>query len=175
MDCSLQDSSVCGILHTRIMEWVVIPFSRGSSQSRDWTHVFCISCIGRHILYHWEAQWQAYSLPLGKPTGRHILYHLGSPDQALGKNRTRYSYNVIRSLFSFSGLTWFSKSFLLETKKMNDSTLTFYQWTIPAERYYKTSFSMVLEHAPGFTFIGSLGYSVLICESIILTSGDKTC
>ena len=31
---------------------VAIPFSRGSSQPRHWTHVFCISCIDRQILDH---------------------------------------------------------------------------------------------------------------------------
>ena len=35
MDCSLPGSSVHGILPVRILEWVAIPFSRGSSQSRD--------------------------------------------------------------------------------------------------------------------------------------------
>ncbi|CAM9632051.1 unnamed protein product [Rangifer tarandus platyrhynchus] len=35
MDCSLPGSSVHGILQTRILEWVAIPFSRGSSQPRD--------------------------------------------------------------------------------------------------------------------------------------------
>ena len=28
MDCSLPGSSVCGILQTRILEWVAVPFSR---------------------------------------------------------------------------------------------------------------------------------------------------
>ena len=35
MDYSLQGSSVHGILQGRIMEWVAIPFSRGSSQPQD--------------------------------------------------------------------------------------------------------------------------------------------
>ena len=35
MDCSLPGSSVPGILQARILEWVAIPFSRGSSQPRD--------------------------------------------------------------------------------------------------------------------------------------------
>ena len=51
-------SSVHGIPQARILEWVAIFFSRGSSQPRDQTHVSCISCIGRQILYHcttWEA------------------------------------------------------------------------------------------------------------------------
>ena len=50
MDYSLPGSSVHEILQARILEWVVIPFSRWSSQPRDLTHV---SCIGRWILYHW--------------------------------------------------------------------------------------------------------------------------
>ena len=35
MDCSLPGSSVHGILQTRILEWVDIPFSKGSSQPTD--------------------------------------------------------------------------------------------------------------------------------------------
>ena len=31
MDCNPPDSSVHGILQTRVLEWVTIPFSRGSS------------------------------------------------------------------------------------------------------------------------------------------------
>ena len=42
MDCSLPGSSVHGILQARILEWVVIPFSRESSQPRDWTWISCI-------------------------------------------------------------------------------------------------------------------------------------
>ena len=50
-------SSVHGIFQARILEWVAISYSRGSSQPRDWTHISCISCIGRWILYRcatWE-------------------------------------------------------------------------------------------------------------------------
>ena len=43
MDCSPSGSSVHGILQARILEWVVISFSRGSSQPRDWTRFFCIA------------------------------------------------------------------------------------------------------------------------------------
>ena len=40
MDCSTPGSPVPGISQARILEWVAISFSRGSSQPRDWTHVF---------------------------------------------------------------------------------------------------------------------------------------
>ena len=39
VDCSLPGSSVHGILQARLLEWVAIPFSRGSSQPRDQTTV----------------------------------------------------------------------------------------------------------------------------------------
>ena len=48
-------SSVHGIFQARILEWVAISSSRGSSQPGDWT---CVPCIGRQILYHW-ATWEA--------------------------------------------------------------------------------------------------------------------
>ena len=41
--CSLPRSSIHGILQARILEWVAIPFSRGSSQPRDQTWVSCIA------------------------------------------------------------------------------------------------------------------------------------
>ena len=59
MDCSPPGSSVRGISKTRILEWVAISSSRGSSRPGDRTHVSCISWEGRWILYH--------------------LCHLGSP------------------------------------------------------------------------------------------------
>ena len=41
-DCSPPGSSVRGILQARILEWVAMPSSRGSSQPRDRTQVSCI-------------------------------------------------------------------------------------------------------------------------------------
>ena len=59
MDWSLPGSSVHGIFQARILEWVAISWSRGSSQPRKSN--LCLL----HLL-----QWQANSLP---------LQHLGSP------------------------------------------------------------------------------------------------
>ena len=66
MDSSPPASSVHGILQARILEWVAIPFSRGSSQPRDWTPV---TNFGRQVLYH--------------------LSHQGSPLETL--DQARYS------------------------------------------------------------------------------------
>ena len=37
--CYLMDCTVCGILQARTLEWVAVPFSRGSSQCRDRTQI----------------------------------------------------------------------------------------------------------------------------------------
>ena len=49
MDCSPPGSSVFGVLQARILEWVVIPFSKGSPQPRDGTQV---SCMASRYFYH---------------------------------------------------------------------------------------------------------------------------
>ena len=53
MDCSPPDSSVYRIFRARILVWVAISFSRGSSQPRDRNCISCAFCIGRQVLYHW--------------------------------------------------------------------------------------------------------------------------
>ena len=47
MDCSLPGSLVHGILQARILKWVAISFSKGSSRPRDQTQVSCI--VGRRF------------------------------------------------------------------------------------------------------------------------------
>ena len=50
---SLPASSFHGILQARILEWVVISYSRGSSWPRDQTHVSCVSCIADGSFTYW--------------------------------------------------------------------------------------------------------------------------
>ena len=49
MDCSLPSSSIYGIFQARVLEWVAISFSRGSSQPRDQTQVSRIA--GRRFTF----------------------------------------------------------------------------------------------------------------------------
>ena len=59
MDCCPPGSSIHGLFQLRILEWVAISSSKGSSWPSNQNHVFCVSCIGSRILYHratWEAQ-----------------------------------------------------------------------------------------------------------------------
>ena len=71
VDSTLLGSSVHGILQTRILEWVAMPFSRGSSQPRGQTQVSCIAgrfftiCAAREAQEYWSGQ------PI--PSPRHLL------------------------------------------------------------------------------------------------------
>ena len=65
MDCSQPGSSVHGILQARVLEWVAIPFSRGSSQPRDWTQLGLLNC--RHILYCLNHQGSPTLKPFPRP------------------------------------------------------------------------------------------------------------
>ena len=60
MDCSPPGSPVHGIFQARILEWIAISSSRGSSWPRDQT---CVSCL---------LHWQANSLP--QSPGKHRKY-----------------------------------------------------------------------------------------------------
>ena len=57
MDYSSPVFSVPGILHARILEWVAIPFSRGSSWFRDQT---CVSCTARRFFTVWATREAPY-------------------------------------------------------------------------------------------------------------------
>ena len=59
MDCSPPGSSVLGISQAKILEWVAISFSRGSSLPRDRT---LISCIAGRVF-------------TAEPPGKHIQWH----------------------------------------------------------------------------------------------------
>ena len=50
MDYSLQGFSIHAIFQIRVLEWVTISFSLGSSWPRDWTCGSCISCIASRFL-----------------------------------------------------------------------------------------------------------------------------
>ena len=67
MDCSLPGSSVHGLLQVRILEWVAMPSSRGSSQPKDQT-----------MSTTFNLNWQAGSLPLAPP-GKPILKWVSYP------------------------------------------------------------------------------------------------
>ena len=65
MDSSPPGSSVHGNFQAKILEWVTIFFSKGSSRPRDRNCISYVSCIGRWVLYQYSH--------LGSPT-IHIIF-----------------------------------------------------------------------------------------------------
>ena len=66
MDCGSPGSSAHGILQARILEWVAISYSRGSSRPKDWTrvsHRFFILWVTREALYIHTAAKSLQSCP----------------------------------------------------------------------------------------------------------------
>ena len=63
LDCSPPGSSVHGILQARILEWVAISFSRGSSRRREWIQVSCIAgrCFNLWAIYEMSG-WMNHNL-----------------------------------------------------------------------------------------------------------------
>ena len=114
MDCSPPGSSVHGILQVKILEWVAIPSSRGSSQPRDQTLVsriagwfFTIWALGKtHIRRIYFTIWEycALNFPMElfflKPLILHIesslmaqtvkasAYNAGNPGSIPGSGRS---------------------------------------------------------------------------------------
>ena len=84
MDCSPPGSPIHGILQARIMEWVAISFSRGSSRPRDWTQVSCITGGCFTILATREGQSESHSV-VSDSLWPHGLYSSwNSPGQNTG-------------------------------------------------------------------------------------------
>ena len=79
IDCSPPGPSVHGILQARIIEWVAMPSCRGSSQPRDGTSVFCISCVEGGFFTHW-ATWEAPPKSLHEILYFQVLVALSFPN-----------------------------------------------------------------------------------------------
>ena len=74
MDYSLPCSSINGILQARVLEWVAIPFSRGSSQSRDWIQVSrivgrCFTIWATREVVYFPLNWTKEFPPVQCPEG----------------------------------------------------------------------------------------------------------
>ena len=95
IDCSLPGSSVHGIFQARILEWVAISFSRGSSQPRDQTQV---SPTAGRLFTMWatrKAQSESRSV-VSNSLQPHGLY---SPWNSPGQNTRVGSLSLLQGIF----------------------------------------------------------------------------
>ena len=96
MDCSLPGSSIHGIPQVKILEWITLPFSRGSSQSRTW-----VSRIAGRFFTIW-ATWEILNYLKHHLTD--VKGQLGSVSEALlfrGGNRVTGTCKSWPGIFSY--------------------------------------------------------------------------
>ena len=86
--------TIHGIFQARIPEWVAVPFSRGSSQHRDWTQLS--SLAGEYF----ESESESYSI-MSNSLQPHGLYN---PWDSPGQNTRVGSYSLLQGIFSTQGL-----------------------------------------------------------------------
>ena len=89
IDCSPPGSSVYGIVQARILEWVAMSSSRGSSPPRDGT---CVSCL---------LHWQAGSLSLAPPI---VDNNIGIVPDAQQSDSVQFSRPVVADSLRPHGL-----------------------------------------------------------------------
>ena len=83
MDHGLLGSSIHGDSPAKILEWVAVPSSRGSSWPRDQTHISHVSCTGRWVVGplllvpYWEAHlWDCLTLSSFLLTDKFVMHQL---------------------------------------------------------------------------------------------------
>ena len=122
MNCSLPGSSIHGILQARILEWIAISFSRGSSQPRDWTWV---SCISGKLFTTWAREPSQNYLPKLPPKATSQNY-LSKPLRSDGSNRQFYQ------TFKYQAVSMLQK-FVRKFRKPRTISNSFYEASITLE------------------------------------------
>ena len=143
-----------GILQARILEWVAMPSSSGSSQLRHWT---LVSCTGSWILCHWAT---------GSPNPLFIYLSLA----ARGPSAVRWGLSPVEGMRAFPSCWYMGFSFrgLL---------------LLPITGFRHTGLTSGVARAPehmGFSSCGALEFQELwsscseVCE-IFLNQGSNPC
>ena len=90
------DYMVHGILQARILEWVASPFSRGSSQPRDWTQV---SHIAGGFFSSWAIREALIQLVIDRETKKTLQIYCSSTSSSLQPHKLRVNHlNGLTSL-----------------------------------------------------------------------------
>ena len=101
-DCSLPGSPVHGISQARVLEWLAIPFSRGSSQSRDRTQ---LSCMAGRFFTIWASKDEEQSEPRRATQARRLQHKVGVNCCLLASWKEVSFYGIIQISFqSFNSI-----------------------------------------------------------------------
>ena len=98
MDLSLPGSSVHGILQARVLEWVAMPSSRGSSRPRDWT---CISLMSSALAGGFFTTSATREAQLIIKTNDYKQNKAKRQKQTSFRRRSEFRETVLPEMFSF--------------------------------------------------------------------------
>ena len=151
MDCSLPGSSIHRTFQARVLEWVAICFSRGSSWPRGWTQVSCIA--GRHFTV-----WATREVPLNSKYLGIFRPHCGQEHKCAFDNIVSLFLLLFSSTLTFSSCIVKSYCFQLGfffgiycfflIPLLLTSPSPFLIWTITT----KSSLFLLLSFKPSFKF-----------------------
>ena len=134
MDCSPPSSSVHELLQARILEWVAMSSSRGSSRPRDQTCISHVSCIGKWVFYHLQLllyinmnQPQICLLPL------ETRYHLLPHPTPLGCHRAPDLGSRVIQQISTGYLILHMVMYMFQCYSLNSSPLPFQEGSLEIE------------------------------------------
>ena len=105
MDCSLSGFPIHGIFQARVLEWIAISFSRGSSRPRGQTWVSHIA--GRRFTIWATSAWVTVILVASLPP---ISSLPSAPLRSISHIASRYTFYNVNMIGSFSELETFSGS-----------------------------------------------------------------
>ena len=97
MECSPPSFSVHGILQTRVLEWVAMPSSRGSSQTRGWTQV---SHIAGEFFTDWATREAFLFIGCYIKSGRNSIYCVSRTFLLLQWRKWRHYKNPPKKVIS---------------------------------------------------------------------------
>ena len=128
MDCSLPGSSVHGIFQARVLEWVAISFSRGSSQVRDRTQVsriagrcFTLWATREALTEHGSTPKNKTQFPLSQSLPSGSFLWVSSPFPSEGRQNENHNHGELISL-----ITW-------NTALSNSMKLSHALWSHPRQ------------------------------------------
>ena len=140
MDCSPPGSSVHGISQARILEWVAISFSKGSSQPRDWIYwTIQVSCTAGRFFTVWATREALYKcglrdnrIPIFKYWKKNKNRHSMRPQEAewrpAGGSDRKQVFNS-KKLCNI----WSCPAVGVPASRRRSPNRQNYQWAIPAE------------------------------------------
>ena len=129
MDCSPPGFSVQGILQGRILEWVAIPFSRGSSWPRDQTRV---SCFADGFFTFWATREALF-----------LIFHLIAPA----------SFQCFKTLLQNSHWNWKLPNYhykgtksLVERRRQGARTIAYVNYLRASEKTALSTFGLLFSN-----------------------------